>query len=90
MSENNPFLYVANELKAINERVKEVGNHVFYNNSKDKVILEKRVQDLINYANKHDVPIKVSFEEILNKAKDMELGEMIEEDSYENSYEDSY
>ena len=86
----NPFIFIAEEVKSINE---------YYKLNKDssnpdltaeivETKIEKRIHELKNYAEKHDVPFVLDIDDIIHNVKNINVGE-IDEDEYEDEYEDS-
>jgi hypothetical protein len=86
MSEN-PFMKVAEEIQSINDLIKQHGGYAVQTDKSIREKIETRITDIVNFAEKNNVPIKLSFENILQKLKQEELGEMEEEDSEEYSEE---
>lgn len=83
----NPFLYVSEEFRSINEYAK---NNVGLTREEiwtSKV--EERVENLMNYAQKNGVPLQITAEEIIEKVVNTEIG-IPEDESYEESYDESY
>lgn len=83
----NPFLYVSEEFRSINEYAKDNVGLV----SEDVWIskVEERVESLMNYAQKNGVPLQITAEEIIEKVLNTEIG-VPEDESYEESYDESY
>jgi hypothetical protein len=86
---NAPFLKVAEEIHAINEyiKVKEIYN--LESNPEEFKKVSDRVDNILKYAEKNGVPLKVSTEALMNKIRNVDLGEM-EEEEFEESSEDEY
>jgi hypothetical protein len=81
---DNPFMYVAEKVKEINNFYKEK----FHEWDKEKLEenVRQQVIELHNYATKNGVPLILNPKEIFINIHDMEAGE-IEEDEYEESDE---
>tara|TARA_B100001123_G_C14444231_1_gene683837 strand:- start:144 stop:395 length:252 start_codon:yes stop_codon:yes gene_type:complete len=79
----NKFEEVGKKVKEINDYYKEYQ----YSSDSEKVV-EKMVEDVISFARKHDVPLKISAASIIENVKNEMAGEELEEESSEY-YEDS-
>lgn len=79
----NKFEEVGKKVKEINDYYKE--NQ--YNSNAEKVV-EQMVEDVIKFARKHDVPLKLSAGSIIENIKNEMAGEELEDESSEY-YEDS-
>lgn len=77
---------VAAEVQSINDAIKNIGIYELDRNPEKKKNISDRVNNLIKYAEKNGVPLKVSAEGLMKKVRDTELGEMEEE--WEDSSEE--
>ncbi len=75
-----------NKFEEVGKKVKEINDYYKENSNSEKVV-EKMVEDVISFARKHNVPLKISAASIIENVKNEMAGEELEEES--EYYEDS-